>query len=444
MSEFKFSCPGCGQRIAATDEYAGHQITCPACQAAIVVPAPPGGAEAPSTIATTLPTGALPPPAPPAKGRLTVSALNSPTAQASGSSIIADVGEAALKAYREKKEKKSYTGLISGLGAVLVLGILGYFCAPWAIGKYKDYRGITAAEQAATNEPPPPPPPPELTAAEIWQKVADLYKGLPSMSAEGKFTSVLDYSKVNSVMAAAGPQTVVGDLKVKMSRPRNFRVDLSLALGPSNMTTTGWSAGSGNFLQFNNQRIAVPSPEVVLESFSRGFSVGAGDVVRLFLDDVQGTLPAAATDWSGTNDDTLNGQACYVLAGTVKLQNALVWVNRKTFLIEQTRVLLDGESSAIPTDDVKIKEALGAMNGGKPVSIAQINQMKMIAKLKGTITDTYQNIQTNANVSLAELEPPAPVVPVAVAAAPPPQEQGGEGGGGGGGGGGRGGGGRHR
>ncbi|MGA3181147.1 MAG: hypothetical protein ABSF38_12455, partial [Verrucomicrobiota bacterium] len=87
---------------------------------------------------------------------------------------------------------------------------------------------------------------------------------------------------------------------------------------------------------------------------------------------------------------------------------------------------------------------LGAMNGGKPVSIAQINQMKMIAKLKGTITDTYQNIQTNANVSLAELEPPAPVVPVAVAAAPPPQEQGGEGGGGGGGGGGRGGGGRHR
>jgi hypothetical protein len=181
-----------------------------------------------------------------------------------------------------------------------------------------------------------------------------------------------------------------------------------------------------------------------LESFSRGFSVGAGDVVRLFLDDVQGTLPAAATDWSRTNDDTLNGQACYVLAGTVKLQNALVWVNRKTFLIEQTRVLLDGESSAIPTDDVKIKEALGAMNGGKPVSIAQINQMKMIAKLKGTITDTYQNIQTNANVSLAELEPPAPVVPVAVAAAPPPQEQGGEGGGGGGGGGGRGGGGRHR
>jgi hypothetical protein len=38
MSEFKFSCPQCGQKMFGDDHYAGTQITCPACQNEIVVP----------------------------------------------------------------------------------------------------------------------------------------------------------------------------------------------------------------------------------------------------------------------------------------------------------------------------------------------------------------------------------------------------------------------
>jgi endogenous inhibitor of DNA gyrase (YacG/DUF329 family) len=37
MSEFKFSCPQCGQNIQCDTGYAGTQINCPACQKAIVV-----------------------------------------------------------------------------------------------------------------------------------------------------------------------------------------------------------------------------------------------------------------------------------------------------------------------------------------------------------------------------------------------------------------------
>jgi hypothetical protein len=435
MSEFKFACPNCGQRIAATDEYAGHQINCPVCQASIVVPDPPAAPAAPSSIATPLAPGAPPPPTPPAKGRLSVSALSAPEqhAPAPASSMIADVGAQAFKAHVTKKPKKNYNGLIAGVTAVVVLGIAGYFCAPWLKAKYTDMRGPSAAELAATNAPPPPPPP-ELTVTEIWQKVADFYKNVPNLGLTGKFTSVLDYSKVNSALAANGPQTIPADLTVKMSRPRNFRVDLSLVIGPSNITTTGWSAGNGNFLQVNNQRFQQPSAEVVLDSFSRGFSVGVGDVVRLFLDDAFGTLPTAATDWSRTNDETLNGQSCYVLGGTVKLQNVLVWINRNNFEIAQTKVTLDGESSALAMDDAKIKEALMAVNGGKPVTTAQVNQVKMMAKLKGSVTCTYEKFDTNTTFTVAELEPPKPVM-----AAPPPPPPGG---GGGGGGGGRGGGGR--
>jgi len=36
--DFKFSCPGCGQHIRCDAEYAGRQITCPACRKEIMVP----------------------------------------------------------------------------------------------------------------------------------------------------------------------------------------------------------------------------------------------------------------------------------------------------------------------------------------------------------------------------------------------------------------------
>jgi len=51
MSEFKFACPICEQRLAANDDDAGYQINCPACQAVIVVPSNPAGpAAAPASV----------------------------------------------------------------------------------------------------------------------------------------------------------------------------------------------------------------------------------------------------------------------------------------------------------------------------------------------------------------------------------------------------------
>jgi hypothetical protein len=42
MSEFKFFCPQCGQRLSAEDSWAGNQIQCPNCQNNITIPAPLG------------------------------------------------------------------------------------------------------------------------------------------------------------------------------------------------------------------------------------------------------------------------------------------------------------------------------------------------------------------------------------------------------------------
>jgi hypothetical protein len=40
MSEFRFACPHCGQRISGDASYQSHEITCPACQQILTVPAP--------------------------------------------------------------------------------------------------------------------------------------------------------------------------------------------------------------------------------------------------------------------------------------------------------------------------------------------------------------------------------------------------------------------
>lgn len=59
MSEFKFSCPNCGQHLAATPAWYGQSLKCPACQQDLIVPMPAGmGAPAPNVA----------PSAPPAPG----------------------------------------------------------------------------------------------------------------------------------------------------------------------------------------------------------------------------------------------------------------------------------------------------------------------------------------------------------------------------------------
>jgi hypothetical protein len=40
MSEFRFACPHCGQRISGDAAYQGKEITCPACQKTLAVPSP--------------------------------------------------------------------------------------------------------------------------------------------------------------------------------------------------------------------------------------------------------------------------------------------------------------------------------------------------------------------------------------------------------------------
>jgi DNA-directed RNA polymerase subunit RPC12/RpoP len=42
MSEFKFNCNHCGQRMKCEEQFVGREIECPACKRNVVVPWPLG------------------------------------------------------------------------------------------------------------------------------------------------------------------------------------------------------------------------------------------------------------------------------------------------------------------------------------------------------------------------------------------------------------------
>ena len=60
MSDFKFPCPACHQRIQASSEWVGREIPCPACKAQIVIPSP--SAEASEDAAGADPAPSTPKP----------------------------------------------------------------------------------------------------------------------------------------------------------------------------------------------------------------------------------------------------------------------------------------------------------------------------------------------------------------------------------------------
>ena len=405
MSEYKFACPGCGQRIAVTDEYAGYPINCPACQAAIVVPANPGA----------LPQ-APPPPAPPAAPRPGVAALSSAQPHvAVPVPIPQQQGSAAYQAHVARKPKKSYTGLIAGVTAVALMGLAAYVGRDWLAGKWKAFHKPSSAEIAATNQPAPAPAPAEPTVAEIWQNVIATYKGLTSLSATGPVESVLNLPPANATTnTVSTPTSISSDLAMKLERPENFRVEANLATRSATNNVIGLSSGHGYFLLSKNTRTVVPSRDALCATLA---APGAGFAANLFYNETDGLPACAGADWSLTNGAEIPGQPCYVLAGTLWFQKELIWVNKKTFLIHRLQVVLDGNTNAIEMDDAKIKETLAASKNGQAVTPAEIalvkTGMKVAARAKGAITETYPNIQTNIPIALAEFEPPPSAAPPA-------------------------------
>ena len=126
MSDFKFSCPNCGQHLSGDVRYGGLQIVCPACKQQILVP--PAPTVASPVVARSAPPAAVAQPRPgprptPKTSRLAIASLICSI----GSFVILPLGfiPGIICGHMAKKRIAATPGLLGG-GLAKVGLIVGY------------------------------------------------------------------------------------------------------------------------------------------------------------------------------------------------------------------------------------------------------------------------------------------------------------------------------
>lgn len=402
MSEYKFSCPHCDQRILVPGEYEGVQINCPACQKLIVAPPTPGLAK--------------PPASPAALG-----------IQRAASSAAAPV--AARSPYNPPPVQKTDS---RGLRNVLIISAVVVACAALGGGGWYFYSqhysqhkakvetsGFSTTGTAQTGGGQRFDSPMASAAHDILEKVALAYKGLTHFSATGSSLLIIDMSglkpsdipggnndKGKKALAAMSKvlQTNTTEVSIKLARPDLYRIDVDMKMGATSMKTAVWSSGDGDFVFMGRRYRKLPNRQAALGVFGTADGLSLA-VARLFFGDKESMVK----DWARADDDTANDEDCYTLTGTTTGQSLKIWISKASYLILQSQVTLGGKISEADIDE-RIKEM------GTNVPPQQIARMKaqskqamaMASKIKGTITETYDNIETNNVFSVENFKYPVP------------------------------------
>jgi hypothetical protein len=367
MSEFKFSCPKCQQNIAATSEYSGAQINCPACHAPIVVPAAPDA------------------PAPAHGSHLTMAA---PTTNylAAATPFVAHG--------RPTRKKKDRTSLYAGLalGACGIAGVIFFWhqlndLGHSAYSKYIHHPDV-ATQQAPTNVPPPPPP--ELTAEEIVQNVADTYKNLTTYAVKGISVSAINASAIKPGQAL---QNSTEGVSLELGRTNLYRLEWVVQGTGTPYKGVAWSAGKGDYLGYGAYPPAKQkNRQTALTTASTASQAQCIVLAQLFFDETN-SLGRQAAAFARTNGPGLatkiNKRDCYVLDGQFPAHDLVLWIDKETFMIPQIQFIYGGN-----LDETTLKA----------MPLAQKNLLTTWAKLKGTITETYQIPATNQDMIASAFE----------------------------------------
>jgi hypothetical protein len=276
------------------------------------------------------------------------------------------------------RKKKPMAGLIAGW-SIAACAVAGLICfGPSLAKKYGLLKKETVLEQPPTNAPPPPPP--ELTTQEILQKVNDAYKGLTDYAAKGQTIAALDLS---GVVPGQGKMNLTSSSALQLGRTNFYRLEWDQNVSGKKISGAAWNAGKGDFVGYGAVAPRkVKSRQEAMMPASASFVLGA--VVAETFFSTTNSVVDKSNEFTKTNATKLNGQNCYVLLGTDKFQTFLLWVDKHSFLIAQVEVILGGKM-----DEAELKK----------LPSEQRNAMMIMAKLKGTITETYDSVQTNQNLT---------------------------------------------
>lgn len=380
MADFIFPCSQCGQHIQYDDAYVGYQINCPTCQAAIIVPAAPAA----------------------------------------------------------KPAGKSGGG--SGLRVALISLAVAVVCAGLGFGGWHFYSQHKTKQAAALGNPAALVAAPSAAAAagaqDMMAKVLQAYGGLKSLSVEGTSLMVMDMSAIT--MADVNPQqtgdtkkstarptgipkamTNTTEVSIKLARPDLFRIEgkMKTQAGRMSMTniTAVWSPGKTNYAlmmfgggSFKNFMTVPERRSAFMMSAQAGGLAMA--TPQMFFGEA-GDLGKIITDWGQTEDDSVNGQDCYTLTAKMIGQKLKIWVRKSSYLILKSQITLGGVIS-----DADLEAAIDTFDTDTNKSPAQVAQEKkmakqqagMMAKIRGTITETYDNVEMNPTLAAEDFNYPVP------------------------------------
>jgi outer membrane lipoprotein-sorting protein len=403
MAEFKFSCPQCGQHIQCDTGYSGAQINCPSCQKSIVVPQAPPSAAAP-------PAAPAPRPAPAG-----LSTRQSTSAPAVGRQYAGAPGRQPVPV---KSNAMRNVLVITAL--VIVFAALGW--GGWfGYSKYKKHQAAKGNPAATVSTPTSAA---TMQALGILSKVHSAYTNITSVRADGTFTASLDVSNItmadlnpklpaDSKTANRHPQgmprmiTDTTEVSVKRAQPAYFYIVAESVAKIDRQTVSNtfamWKSDKGQFMFSDNHQKMQPP---IYQQTADGSMTNADmdqfkKMQELFADPAN--LSMIIKDLGQTDDESVNGQDCYTLTAKVIGQKVKVWVDKTTYLIPQWQITLGGAISDADIDDAfSLYES--AFTNVPPTAMDMIkSQVKtyapVIAKIRGTLTSTSKNIETNPTLS---------------------------------------------
>jgi hypothetical protein len=292
------------------------------------------------------------------------------------------------------RRKKKRTGLYAGLaaGGCGILGVIIFWHPLDELGRstYTKYihHDVVALEQAPTNVPPPPPP--DLATEDILQNVADTYKGLTNYAVKGLSVAVID---ISAIKAGQPKQNSTEGVSLELGRTNLYRLEWELKTSGAPFKGVAWSAGKGDFVGYGPYPAAkAKNRETALATASAASEAQCIALAQLFFDDTNSVARQAAA-FAKTNGPNLatriNGRNCYVLDGEFAAHDLVLWIDKESFLIPQIQFVFGGK-----LDETTLK--------GMPP--AEKNQLMTWAKLKGTITETYQNPDVNQDLTASAFD----------------------------------------
>ena len=320
------------------------------------------------------------------------------------------------------------------MAALGVGGWIGY-------SKYKNYENDQISKKG---NPAAMVPTPSATqsndALDILAKMRNAYTNLTSLAVSGTSITALDMSQITAddmnpnakkttKTKSKKPRRVAGmpksvtntmDVTIKLERPNLYCVEENSQTSFNGMTMSNtvaaWSPGDTNYtlMVMNSGAYSYKSYTAVkdrntalMQGGGQPSGLGMG-IMGMFFNDNQG-MGKFIHDWGQTADDSVDGHDCYTLTATAFGQKLQIWVSKSDYMILQSQVTLGGPISqedidnAIDTFDTNTNQAQLAKDKLQAEGLAA-----MAVKLRGTITDTYDDVQANPTLTADDFHYPVP------------------------------------